>query len=456
MKKNLLHILVFSITATLVSISWGFIAWPGGTKGVEAQSCCTPPKAPYPQAKWPKGTLINVKIQSGVFLDYEKTAIEEAIQAWHARRFGNCSNVSYSAPQYVTSDPPQGGNVLYVRYSDVVNGGAGALTISGHQSPTELNYSRVTLFKDVRQLYVPSLAFEYVRGLVMHEIGHPYGLDHFPTCSGPCSAMCDKYARQSSPTACDDAVILGIYCPTPTPTPVPRTQQECVSAGGAYWSFTYNKCYWGPPDCPSPTSTPFGSGCVWKSYECTWTCSTSPVLVDVSGDGFSLTDAAGGVNFDLDNDGAAERLSWTAEGSDDAWLALDRDGDGRIEDGGELFGDITAQPEPPAGEERNGFLALAEYDRPEQGGDGDGVITERDAVFSGLRLWQDVNHNGVSEPEELHTLPELGLRTIELDYKESRRTDGYGNQFRYRAKVRDARGAQTGRWAWDVFLVRGQ
>jgi hypothetical protein len=53
----------------------------------------------------------------------------------------------------------------------------------------------------------------------------------------------------------------------------------------------------------------------------------------------------------------------------------------------------------------------------------------------------------------LHALAELGLASIELDYHESKRTDEHGNQFRYRAKVKDAQGAQIGRWAWDVFLI---
>jgi hypothetical protein len=64
-----------------------------------------------------------------------------------------------------------------------------------------------------------------------------------------------------------------------------------------------------------------------------------------------------------------------------------------------------------------------------------------------------VNHDGVSQAGELHTLSQLGLRSIELDYKESKRTDVYGNLFRYRAKVWGAHGSQSGRWAWDVFLV---
>lgn len=189
-----------------------------------------------------------------------------------------------------------------------------------------------------------------------------------------------------------------------------------------------------------------------------WSCivPNCPIIVDTAGDGYRLTGVEDGVLFDLDADGAAERVAWTRAGSDDAFLAIDRNGNGRIDDGSELFGnharvyfsgsDVTAA---------NGFEVLKFFDslannvsRPP-----DGFVDVRDAVFSRLLLWRDVNHNGISEPDELTRVVDHGIVAIATDYKTTRRSDRFGNEFRQMGRIVWADGEATK--VYDVWLQAG-
>jgi hypothetical protein len=246
-----------------------------------------------------------------------------------------------------------------------------------------------------------------------------------------------------------DTTILPTHhglCPS-----TPSTQDECESSSW-FWNPFSDTCQQDPP----PTCNLFPEVCengIWSLEWCGCVPYNTPIVIDVEGNGFNLSSSDSGVAFNLNNFGGREKLAWTSRGSDDAWLVLDRNQNGTIDDGTELFGDVTPQPAIP-GESKNGFRALAEYDKTANGGNGDGEITQVDVLFSSLRLWRDSNHNGISETTELHPLPSLGVASIELEYRVSKRTDRYGNRFNFRAKVKSGKSGDIGRWAWDVLLVR--
>jgi hypothetical protein len=162
-----------------------------------------------------------------------------------------------------------------------------------------------------------------------------------------------------------------------------------------------------------------------------------PLIVDTARDGYKLTSVENGVRFDLNADGVSEQVAWTRRDSDDAFLALDRNGNGQIDDGSELFGNYTpASADHPEITTANGFEALKFVETASYGPSRrDQLIDARDAVFSRLVLWRDANHNGISEPGELEPVASSGLRAIATEYRNSRRVDRYGNEFRQRSRV---------------------
>ena len=142
---------------------------------------------------------------------------------------------------------------------------------------------------------------------------------------------------------------------------------------------------------------------------------------------YRLTSREDGVEFDIDSDGDVDRVSWTEPGSDVAFLAADRNHDGRITSGRELIGEFTmtgARTAPSA------LAALAH----EQGGEVAGTIDPRHPFFFDVLLWTDANHNGLSEPKELRPAHEV-LSAIGLGFGFHHRVDQHGNQSRHRGFV---------------------
>ncbi|MFH1744467.1 MAG: hypothetical protein ABIH23_36145 [bacterium] len=138
-----------------------------------------------------------------------------------------------------------------------------------------------------------------------------------------------------------------------------------------------------------------------------------PLVLDLDGDGIELTSARNGVDFDITGDGKTEKTAFVT--GDDAFLAIDKNGNGQIDNGRELFGDQNGAA--------NGFEELAEYDSNQ-----DGQIDQRDAVYDNLSLFTDRNRNGKTDEGELRTLREAGIAGISLSYNNTNHLTSGGNR----------------------------
>jgi hypothetical protein len=205
-----------------------------------------------------------------------------------------------------------------------------------------------------------------------------------------------------------------------------------------------------PSSDPAAACSQQGPDYSWNGFDCVYTPG-SPIIVDTRRDGYRLTSVDRGVRFDLNADGTPELVAWTRADSDDAFLAMDRNGNGLIDDGSELFGNYTpAYARDDGTTTPNGFEALAYLESPSYGRSvGDGQIDARDAAFFRLLLWRDLNHNGISERDELQPLSATGIVAIGTAYKNRKRVDRFGNEFRQKGRIQWKSGEDA---IFDVWL----
>ena len=250
--------------------------------------------------------------------------------------------------------------------------------------------------------------------LMAHEIGHLFGL------------------TDTGELECDTSIMYnGSFSSAQRVSPMDCTKADSQWLTG--WE----------DDDPCSTPNP-PQGCVPGD--------ASPILIDLDRDRIRLTGVENPVVFDINADGHPERLSWTSAGTLDGFLCLDRDGNGFVDSGRELFGNFT--PLIDGSTAPNGYIPLAEFDLAAMGGNDNGNIDPGDAAYSFLDVWIDWNHNAVSDPGEILSLAQAGVSRISLEYHRIGRRDRHGNYFRYVSKAwLMVNGRERPTWTSDVFFI---
>jgi hypothetical protein len=333
------------------------------------------------------------------FVPWQRQWTLSASQTWPA---GFYDQVAYGAGAWTNAFSSRGQS-----WASMTHGGSDVTIMQADLAGYGLaDTGNNILFVDP-DLFNPSLNQDFVRALILHELGHFMG---FAQATGSDSVMSDTSPSSfhSTFTVCDN--------------------QQMNS-------------YYGDPvggEC-NPVYNP--AGC-------------SPIIINFGQGTLTLTDPD--VWFDLRGTGQRLLLSWPSPGSDQGFLVFDRDRNGLIESGLELFGDVTPLSWASSGPRaHHGFEALAFFDMPENGGNGDGWINANDLVHNHLQIWIDSNHDGVSQQGELQSLGNVGILAISVVASQDARRDPVGNVYRYRAPVLlvNENGATVHRFAYDVYLT---
>jgi len=228
----------------------------------------------------------------------------------------------------------------------------------------------------------------------------------------------DYYGAGSAFVGAVSSAVMGITLIALTPAYLPAGVViiGAVTAAGVFGYFvdkSYEKIFnfLDPLDINKNVNTEFQSAQNFVQY-------VDPLVLDLDGDGIETVSANSGITFDFNGDGLKTGTGWLS--GDDGFLVFDRNGNGAIDNGSELFGVDTVKSDGTLA--KDGFDALRDLDS-----NGDGVFDAYDLLFEQMRVWQDKNQDGISQADELKSLTELGISAIHLDSNSSNKLDN-GNR----------------------------
>jgi hypothetical protein len=246
---------------------------------------------------------------------------------------------------------------------------------------------------------------DYIQRTVRHEIGHYAGFTN-----GACPKADSVMTAIQPSDMADHTAAIHVGC------------GDTASVLNYYHQQQYDPCQFG---CPPGYTTncvgdqqPDGCGCC---------INYSPILIDLEGSGIRFSDAEHGVLFLINDRRSVLRVAWPLRPTN-AFLFLDRNEDGIVNSGAELFGNTTRLKDGSIAE--NGFQALAELDDNH-----DGLIEVHDWAYGQLKLWADSNRDGVSQASEILSVMTAGLVSIRVTPHESSRVDRWGNRYAFRSKA---------------------